>query len=50
MASNMVALERAAERPEIQRAFDRNAIGTEMIRLVRAWMRSAPAQTPKRTS
>ena len=50
MAGNMVVLERAAERPEIQRAFDRNAIGAEMIKLVRAWMRSAPAKTSKRSS
>jgi hypothetical protein len=47
MASNMVALERAATRPGIRRAFDRNLIGAEMIKLVRAWMRSAPAKTLK---
>ncbi len=41
MASNMVALERAAERPEFRRTFDRKVIGAEMIKLVRAWMRSA---------
>jgi hypothetical protein len=50
MASNMVALERAATRPEIRRAFDRNVIGAEMIKLVRAWMRSAPARSSKRKS
>jgi hypothetical protein len=49
MASNMVLLERAAERPEmIRRTFDRDVIGAEMIKLVRAWMRSAPAKTSKR--
>jgi len=47
MAGNMVALERAAERPEIRRAFDRDVIGAEMIKLVRAWMRSAPAPSSK---
>ncbi|MGZ5937521.1 MAG: hypothetical protein ACXWLK_09015 [Rhizomicrobium sp.] len=50
MASNMVALERAAERPELRRTFDRKAIGAEMIKLVRAWMRSAPARSSKRRS
>lgn len=50
MASNMVALERAATRPEIRRTFDRNVIGTEIIKLVRAWMRSAPASSSKRRS
>lgn len=50
MACNMVALERAAERPEIRRAFDRDVIGAEMIKLVRAWMRSAPARSSKRSS
>ena len=47
MAGNMVALEHAAERPEIRRAFDRDVIGLEMIKLVRAWMRSAPARSSK---
>jgi hypothetical protein len=47
MASNIVALERAATRPELRRTFDRNVIGAEMIKLVRAWMRSAPAKTSK---
>jgi hypothetical protein len=50
MASNIVALERAATRPELRRTFDRNVIGAEMIKLVRAWMRSAPAKTSKRRS
>lgn len=48
MASSMVAIERAAENPEIRRTFDRNVIGAEMIKLVRAWMRSAPAKTKGR--
>jgi hypothetical protein len=47
MASNIVALERAATRPELRRTFDRQVIGAEMIKLVRAWMRSAPAKTSK---
>ena len=47
MASNMVALERASERQEVGRSFDREVIGAEMIKLVRAWMRSAPAKRPK---
>ena len=47
MASNIVALERAATRPELRRTFDRNVIGAEMIKLVRAWMRSAPARSSK---
>jgi hypothetical protein len=50
MASNIVALERAAERPELRRTFDRKVIGAEMIKLVRAWMRSAPARSSKRNS
>jgi hypothetical protein len=50
MASNIVALERAAERPELRRTFDRKVIGAEMIKLVRAWMRSAPARSSKRSS
>ncbi len=50
MASNMVALERAATRPEFRRTFDRKVIGAEMIKLVRAWMRSAPARSSKRRS
>ena len=50
MAGNMVALEHAAERPEIRRAFDRNAIGFEMMKLVRAWMRSAPVRSSQRNS
>jgi hypothetical protein len=45
MAGNMVALEHAAEMPEIRRVFDRDVIGAEMIKLVRAWMRSAPARS-----
>ena len=47
MASSMVALERAAESPHLRRTFDRNVIGAEMIKLVRAWMRSASAKTSK---
>ena len=35
MASNMVALERAATRPEIRRTFNRNVIGAEMIKLLK---------------
>jgi hypothetical protein len=50
MASNIVALERAAERPELRRTFDREVIGAEMIKLVRAWMRSTPARSSKRRS
>jgi hypothetical protein len=50
MAGNIVALERAATRPELRRTFDRNVIGAEMIKLVRAWMRSAPASSSKRRS